>query len=72
MPVVTDVDPSCRSGSLEAAPAPAVFGVAFGTAVALVGRCPGGSDAAALFGFEVAFGFSPFGLLAFSSFRLRY
>jgi len=48
MPVVTNVDPSRQSGSLEAAPAPAVFGVSFGTAVALVGRRPGGFDAAAL------------------------
>jgi hypothetical protein len=50
MLIVTNVEPSRRSGSLEAAPAPASFGEALG------------ADAAALFGFEAAFGFPPFGL----------
>jgi hypothetical protein len=54
---VTGVCPSRRTGSPEAAHAHAVFGVAFGTAVALVGRRLGGSDATALFGLERDFGF---------------
>ena len=56
MLVVADVEPLSPSGILEA-----TFGVAFGAVVALAARRPD-ADAAALFGFEAAFGFTPFGL----------